>query len=298
MKFPKANWPTVLNIAKSLLAVESFYIQTCNLMKCLLLPLPFVDPPEDLEETPKPKYVFHAILEFICSRVNQIIENDSLSTLSLEAISEILTYFKEKQIKEHKENLKLINKSNKINLLHKVAEIEYKVLNMSELNLENQKKQVYYNNKRKSTASFDPGPTKRTNFLVEEPSTQYCYTDLRENYDEKLMISKEEIKSQCLPICSIPPNLLAKCKNQPPSSSLFLYNLPKKINEEEILKLLSYVFPSNRIDKNNIKIEILKGRLKGQGFLHFDSIQTASEIRDTLFGFPLQGKPLILVRHI
>ena len=105
--YPKANWPTVLNIAKSLLAVEAFYQQTCDLMKSFLLPIPFTEPELEFPEPPKPVYIFHTILEFVCSRVNQIIENDPLTTLSLEALSDLLVYFKEKQIKEQKSNSKL-----------------------------------------------------------------------------------------------------------------------------------------------------------------------------------------------
>ena len=111
MQYPKANWPTVLNIAKSLLAVETFYYQTCDLMKSLLLPLPFVESNEPEEKT-KANYIYHTILEFVCSRINQILENDDLSNLSLEAISELLVYFKEKQIREHKENIKQYKKKN------------------------------------------------------------------------------------------------------------------------------------------------------------------------------------------
>ena len=248
MIYPKANWPTVMNIAKSLLAVETFYIQTCALMKSLLLPLPFVDPVPEFQEKNKPKYIFHTILEFVCSRVNQIIENDSLSSLSLEAISELLIYFKDKQIKENKENIRLMNKSIKQELLNKVAEIEFKIANMGEIHAENLKKNLYYTNKKRNAGrSYDLGPVKARKFVVEEPQTEYCLTDLSKTedlYDKEYSISKEEIKSQCLPLSSIPPNLLAKCKNEPPSTCLFLFNLPKKIQEAEILKLLSYFFPS------------------------------------------------------
>lgn len=300
MSYPKVNWPTALNIAKSLMAVENFYTQTCDLMKSMLLPLPFVQSEENTKETLQPSYKFHTILEFVCSRVNQIVENDSLTAISLSALSELLCYFKDKQVKEYKENLKLVHKHKKQSLLEKVAEIQYKLLSAQEIQEENKKKQAYSGNKRKNKASFDPGPEKKKTFYIEEPQTEYCETDLNsfeDLYNNFDLPSKQEIKSQCMPLSSIPQNLLLKCKNEAPSSCLYLYNLPKKIEKNEIFQLLRSVFQSKDCS-DLVKLEILQGRLKGQGFLHVDSVQTATDIRETLFGFPLQGKPLILVTNI
>jgi len=46
----------------------------------------------------------------------------------------------------------------------------------------------------------------------------------------------------------------------------------------------------------SVRIELLKGRLKGQGFIHLSSVELATKLKETLFGFPLLGKPLIVVR--
>jgi hypothetical protein len=46
---------------------------------------------------------------------------------------------------------------------------------------------------------------------------------------------------------------------------------------------------------SEVTIELLKGRLKGQGFIHLSSIEVASHLKSTLFGFPLLGKPMIVV---
>lgn len=298
MNYPKANWPTVNNIAKSLMAVESFYIQTCNLMKSLLLPLPFVPDKPQQDLTPKPSYVYHTILEFVCSRVFQILENDTLSHLSLSAISELLQYFKDKQIQEYKQNLKITQKAEKTTLLQKLAIAEYKIATLSELTKENAKITKYLEGaKRKNMQSFDPGPEKKLKkFEVEEPKTEYCETDMStyKVYESPERVKKYEIKAKCLPLNDIPKNLLAKCKNEEPSSSLFLFNLPKKISENEIFELLAGVLGEENAKKEKVKVDILKGRLKGQGFVHLDTVEEAVEVRDTLFGFPLQGKPMIV----
>jgi hypothetical protein len=134
-------------------------------------------------------------------------------------------------------------------------------------------------------------------FEMEEQKTEFCQVDLsncEDLYDKFYKITKSDAKSQCIPLALIPSHLLEKCKNEAPSSSLFLYNLPKKVNKDEILQLLHEVFPEEISDNTRVKVEILKGRLKGQGFLHLSSVEAATEIRDTLFGFPFQGKPMIL----
>lgn len=293
MGFPKANRATVLNIGKSLLAIELFYEKTCELMKEMLLPPPFSQDPDPSEEQPKPSFLFHTILDFVCNKITQILENDDLSLLSMEAVSEILSYFKDKQIKEYKSNLKITEKHSKQYLLEKLAQIELKFSNISDLSLENQKKTQYLQGVKRKSVNPDPGALKKVkNFELDEEKTEFFNVQLGNCdylYDD--FLTEADIRSQCVPLESISANLLRKCKDEAPSASLYLYNLPKNCGKSEILQLLQQVFPK---DLGEVEVQILKGRLKGQGFLHLQTSEMAKRVKDTFFGFPLHGKPMIL----
>jgi hypothetical protein len=285
MGYPRANWATVQNISKSLMAVQVFYEKTCDLMKELLLPPPFVKAEEIQEEKAKPSFLFHTILDFVCNKTTQILENDELSLLSTQAISEMLNYFKEKQMKEQKEN-KRLNQKNKLALLEDLAVINVKFANISDLCRENLKKNEYLQGLKRKSEDL---PCKRPReFFVDEPQTEYCPVDFSNiSFDEYL--SEVEIKSQCISLNNIPEKLLQKCREEPPAASLFLFNLPKSCTQSELLALFQKVYPSE-----SLSLQLLEGKLKGQGFLHLGSPLIASKIKSTFFGFPLKGKPMIL----
>lgn len=288
MGYPKANWATIQNISKSLLSVPIFYQKTCDLMKELLLPPPFAEETTVPKPEPKPNYIFHTILDFICNKVTQILENDTLSQLSMSSISEILQYFKEKQTKELKENSQILNHDSRLALLEKLAEINLKFSTVKDITQENLKKTAYSCQKLQKPIHL---PIKRLrNFSVEEPSTDYHQMDLSKPgnpYDEYL--NEVEIKSKCIPLSEIPSKLLKRCQEESPSSSLFLFNLPKKCLKSELLDLFSQVYPGQVVN-----LQLMDGKLRGQGFLHLASPLIATKIKSTFFGFPFKGKPMIL----
>lgn len=43
-----------------------------------------------------------------------------------------------------------------------------------------------------------------------------------------------------------------------------------------------------------VRMQVLSGRMKGQAFLHLDTVQRATALRSNLFGCVLEGRPLIV----
>lgn len=266
MPYPPANQGTVLNIARCLLGVEDFYEKVCDLMHEMMLPLPFTEEEDFPEFNPKPKYLFHTIYDFVSAKVNELIAVQNLNYQAIEVLSQVLNYFREKQLKEYQENAKINRISMTHNLVSELSEVSYRIAAASEL--ENLK------------PIETPRKIPKTSFECRAPN----------------FLSKEDIKTQCLPLDKIPHKILSKCKEEPPSKSLYLYNLPKSVSEDQVLKLIRHAFSNEYEMKRLSSLELLQGRLKGQGFLHLDSVERAAFIKDSLFGFPLLEKPLILVK--
>lgn len=74
-----------------------------------------------------------------------------------------------------------------------------------------------------------------------------------------------------------------------------MYNLPKNVSESQIYKLIRHVFSDETQMRVLARVDLLRGKMKGQGFLHLDSIERATRLKDTLMGFPLLERPIIIV---
>ena len=108
-------------------------------------------------------------------------------------------------------------------------------------------------------------------------------------------LTREELRTQCVPAEEIPDRLKRKLRKEPPSASLFVYNLPKDTQPDELYRLLRHAFPDEATMKAETAVEVLNGRLAGQGFLHFRATDLAASLKDTLFGFRLRKHVLVVV---
>ncbi|CAH0561076.1 unnamed protein product [Brassicogethes aeneus] len=83
-----------------------------------------------------------------------------------------------------------------------------------------------------------------------------------------------------------------KFKNYEPgdtTSKLYLKNMHKNVEERDLFNLLT------DIDKNNIiSIDLMKGKMKGQGFIQFKDENIAKEALILLNGILLRNKPIIV----
>lgn len=81
-----------------------------------------------------------------------------------------------------------------------------------------------------------------------------------------------------------------------PSCKLYIKNIDKKVNAEVLEHLFSFPFGSKEEMDREIEIKLMTtGRLKGQAFVTFTSIDKAKDALSTVNGYVLFDKPLIIV---
>ncbi|XP_064608732.1 RNA-binding protein 41-like [Liolophura sinensis] len=76
-----------------------------------------------------------------------------------------------------------------------------------------------------------------------------------------------------------------------PTQVLYLKNLPGKVCEEDLIRLF---IRFQKVDGPKIIFKLMKGRMKGQAFITFDSITSATEALQLANGYNLKGKPVII----
>lgn len=84
-----------------------------------------------------------------------------------------------------------------------------------------------------------------------------------------------------------------------PTSRLYIKNLTKHTTEDDLKYIYGNLFESEEDMKNNLEINLMKsGRLKGQAFLKFKSIEMAEKALLKTNGYILHNKPMIVVSII
>lgn len=77
-----------------------------------------------------------------------------------------------------------------------------------------------------------------------------------------------------------------------PSNKLFVKNLHRNVT---LSQLVSLFIKFQRIPGPSIKIRLLSGKMKGQAFVEFDCIETATQALYYVTGYILLGRPVIAV---
>lgn len=90
------------------------------------------------------------------------------------------------------------------------------------------------------------------------------------------------------------------------NSKLFIRNLAKDTTEDDILRIFGCFFDNDDEAKKSIfgfiliyrqlEIKIMTGRMKGQAFVTFPSIESAREALVTVNGYVFKDKPIVVVR--
>jgi len=65
------------------------------------------------------------------------------------------------------------------------------------------------------------------------------------------------------------------------------------VTESTIRRLVRHAYDSWE-EVAEAGVQVLSGRMKGQAFLHLDTVQRATLLRSALFGCVLEGRPLIV----
>ncbi|ROT65826.1 RNA-binding region-containing protein 3 isoform X1 [Penaeus vannamei] len=116
--------------------------------------------------------------------------------------------------------------------------------------------------------------------------------------EAKKYITKEELDNNKISKADWP--LLTVFKNYKagdPTIKLYIKNLAKTVTEEDLKHIYGrYIFWQNDEEAETFTIRLMKeGRMKGQAFVTFPSVEQASEALEDTNGFILKDKPMVVV---
>lgn len=108
------------------------------------------------------------------------------------------------------------------------------------------------------------------------------------------VISRAVLQSQRMSEAELPQ----KFKNyQPgqPSKKLYIKNLSKDTTEEDLRFIFGRFFPTDQdVESNMITQLMTKGRMRGQAFITFPTIEVAQQALKAVHGFVVNEKPMII----
>ena len=93
-----------------------------------------------------------------------------------------------------------------------------------------------------------------------------------------------------------------------PSCKLYLRNMAKDVTADDLLRLFGCFFDSDEeasaykvemgMKCRKLEIRIMEGRMRGQAFITFPSVELAREALVTVNGYLLKEKPIVIVREV
>ncbi|XP_045464688.1 RNA-binding region-containing protein 3-like [Harmonia axyridis] len=286
-EYPKANRPTINNIAHVLATVPKFYIQVLHLMNRMNLPPPFVI------ENPPVKHIKPQVNLKPVPIPQPDAKNASSSESELESDGETKTkdIIPQKQptaIKKGIKRPKFIKPNAKQVVPPKIMkseevfdQVDIPIQRKIEMKVPGQITEKGVENDK--SADVDQNEVMEESFITREKGS---------------IISDEELKSNQIPSDNL--SVLAVFKDYHPgvpSNRLYIKNIAKNVSPDD----LAYIFnryKSEPTEGNETLFEIKlmqEGRMKGQAFVTLENVQIAQKAIEETNGFILKDKPLVVV---
>ncbi|KAL6073859.1 U11/U12 small nuclear ribonucleoprotein 65 kDa protein [Balamuthia mandrillaris] len=114
-------------------------------------------------------------------------------------------------------------------------------------------------------------------------------------------LSDEELRTNKLTaedILASNPKLLSNYSKGEPSQRLYIKNLAKGVAEDDLYFVFGRYFDSREDAQRELEVQLFqRGRMKGQAFVTFPSVEMATQALDDVHGFTFKGKPMVIVRN-
>jgi len=110
--------------------------------------------------------------------------------------------------------------------------------------------------------------------------------------EEHRVISQEELDRDRAP----PSEISAKFEyaEGEPSTKLYIKNLAKGVTAEDLEYIFGRYFPTRRQMKEGLNVRVMGGRMRGQAFVAFPSVELATEALRQVHGYRLKGQPMVV----
>ncbi|CAI0432697.1 unnamed protein product [Linum tenue] len=268
--YPPPDGNILTNIVNALIAVPRFYTQVLHLMNKMNIPAPFRMalptpplPPSESAPAPPP-HVSSSESELESSDKGPVVKSGRKRRREA-----IVGPAFDKQVAHETVGLKLAT------LLPKEIPIVKKKNSMLQIKIA-----------PKEVQSEEKGSSIEAESVEPEPQTP----------NDKAYAAPEEIQSNKL----VPEEILSlpKFKNYTvghPATVLYIKNLAKDVVADDFSYVFGSLFGSTDAAKNALNVKLMQdGRMRGQAFVTFPSVELAHQALNLVNGYMFKGKPMIV----
>ncbi|CAM0908852.1 unnamed protein product [Alopecurus aequalis] len=279
--YPPPDGNILTNIVNSLIAVPRFYSQVLHLMNKMNLPAPFrmalPTPPLPSEvPAPPPPPPQPSMTEKL--HMADLSSDESEMESSDEDV--------DRKIKRAKHEA-IVGPAVDKSVAHEAVEVKPAALVSNELQVIKKKNPVMQ-------IKIIPRVARKE--LADQSTIDKELASRDEQREEKHFATPQEIEKEKLPteeILSLP-----MFKNYTPgnlASVLYIKNLAKDFVHDDFYYVLGSVFESMDAARSGLTIKLMQeGRMRGQAFVTFPSVEVAQRALSLAHGYVFKGKPMII----
>ncbi|KAF0921566.1 hypothetical protein E2562_009767 [Oryza meyeriana var. granulata] len=281
--YPPPDGNILTNIVNALIAVPGFYTQVLHLMNKMNLPAPFrmaLPTPPLPSQVPAPP----PPLPPQPSATNKLHSTDLSSDESeLESSDEDVDKRKVKRMKHEAIVGPAVDKS----IAHEAVGVKHAALVSSELQVIKKKNPVLQIN-------IAPKATQKE--LTVQSCTDKELVPTDERLEGKHFVTPQDIEKEKLPpeeILSLP--MFKNYTPGNPASVLYIKNLAKDVIQDDFYYVFGSLFENMDIARSSLSIKLMQeGRMRGQAFVTFPSVELAERALNLVHGYVFKGKPMII----
>lgn len=280
--YPPPDGNILTNIVNALIAVPRFYTQVLHLMNKMNIPAPFrmALPTPPLPSAPAPPLVPPPLGTGKPHQVNVSSDESEMETSDEEVDDQPHT-----QRKRFKREV-IVGPGVDKDVAHEAVGLKPATLFPKEIPLIKKKNpvlQIKIAPKKQHEAIND-------STVREEPEKEQVVEDV------KPYATAEHIESQKLPpeeILSLPMFKNYAAGN--PACVLYIKNLAKDVVKDDFYFVFGSLFGSFEAAKSGLSVKLMQeGRMRGQAFVTFPSVEVAHRALNLVNGYVFKGKPMII----
>ncbi|XP_060168546.1 U11/U12 small nuclear ribonucleoprotein 65 kDa protein isoform X1 [Lycium barbarum] len=283
--YPPPDGHILTNIVNALIAVPRFYTQVLHLMNKMNIPAPFrmALPTPPLPTSPSVPPPPPPLPPPTVSKSRM--EDQSSSESEMESSDEEASKVggpKQKRIRHEAILGPAVDKD----VAHEAVGLRAAALVPKEMPVVKKKNPII---------QIKVAPKQVQNEEKDDASAMPLVVEDKEN-DHKPFTTLEELRSGRLPpeeILSL-PMFKNYCAGNP-SQILYLKNLAKEVNVDDIYFIFGSLFGSIDEAKSSLAVKLMQeGRMRGQAFVTFPSVELAENALNLVNGYVFKGKPIVI----
>ncbi|XP_019162076.1 PREDICTED: U11/U12 small nuclear ribonucleoprotein 65 kDa protein isoform X1 [Ipomoea nil] len=284
--YPPPDGHILTNIVNALIAVPRFYTQVLHLMNKMNIPAPFrtalptppLPNPASFQPPPPPPPP--------PTDIGSIVENLSSSESEMESSDEETPTVGAPERKRMKREAIVGPGVNK-DVAHESVGLKPAALLPKEMPIIKKKNPVL---------QIKIAPKQVQCDLMDDESTRESHGQDEEKLDNKPVLTIEELKSGKLvpeEILSLPVFKNYSAGN--PSRVLYIKNLARDVIADDFYFIFGSFFGSIDTARSSLTVKLMQeGRMRGQAFITFPSVELAQNALNLVNGYVFKGKPIVI----